>query len=86
MFLRWPAAVIVTVVSAYVLFRFFTWALNSTIVSKHIRKVTNPRAESVDDIAEDLTAARQLRDDRLDDNQAAIDESIEEQRRLRELG
>lgn len=85
MFLRWPAAVLVTVASAYVLFRFFTWALNSALVTKHIRRVTNPKAESVDDIADGLNEARRLRDERLEDAQDDIDERIDEQRRLRQL-
>lgn len=85
MFLRWPATLIAIVVGGYILFRFFTWLLNSRYLTSTIKSVVRPRAETVEEIANDLSDARHVRDQRLDENQDTIDRAIEESQDLRNL-
>lgn len=85
MFLRWPATVILVVVGGLILFKIFTWLLNSHYLSGVIKSVARPRAETVEEIASDLSDARHVRDQRLDENQDTIDQAIEESQDLRNL-
>lgn len=85
MLARLPIFVILTIVIGAVLFKVFTWALSSPFVTKQIRKVTNPRTDSADQIAENLNAAREARDSRIQANQEQIDASVNEQNELRRL-
>lgn len=85
MFLRWPATIILVVVGGFILFRIFTWLLNSRYLTGVIKSVAKPRAETVEEIASDLSDARQIRDQRLDENQDTIDRAIEESQDLRNL-
>lgn len=85
MLLRLPAIVILCVVLAYVLFRLFTWLLNSRFLTNQIEDVVHPRAETTEDIRDDLTRARHQRDDRAQSNRDVIDQTVADNKELRNL-
>lgn len=85
MFLRWPSTLILVVVGGMILFKIFTWLLNSRYLTGVIKGVARPRAETVEEIASDLSDARHVRDQRLDENQDTIERAVKESQDLRNL-
>lgn len=85
MFLRWPAALLFAVLVSLVLFKMFSALLNSRLLTKTINRVANPRAESAEELRDDFDEVRQLRDQRLHENEDAINRAVEENQDLRSL-
>ncbi len=63
MFLRWPAAIVFTLVVAYILFHLFVWLFNSRYLTGVINKVAKPTAETPEDIRDQVAQNREMVDD-----------------------
>ena len=85
MLLRLPALVILGMILAYGLFRLFTWLLSSRFLTDAIEDVVHPRAETTEDIRDELTRARNQRDDRVQSNRGVIDQTVADNKELRNL-